>query len=72
MFSEFGEILAVRIRRTDLMIRKGSVYVEFATAAAAQAMLAAKDRLRYNGQPFVKVSKKRSLPDPHATFVPMP
>jgi len=57
-FTKFGPVNAVRLRRSDDNLFKGSVYVEFQDAEAAQSFLALDPKPRWKDQELKIMSKQ--------------
>lgn len=57
-FSEYGPTNAVRLRRTDEKIFKGSAFVEFETEELAKAFLEMDPKPKYKGKDLQIMSKK--------------
>ena len=58
-FADFGPTSAVRLRRTDEKIFKGSVYVEFDTVETAKQFLASDPKPSWKGKELLIMSKKQ-------------
>lgn len=52
LFEPYGPIAAVRLRRTDELKFKGSVFVEFATEELQKKFMELEDKPTFNGQPI--------------------
>jgi lupus La protein len=62
-FSQFGSTNAVRLRRTDQKLFKGSVFVEFSDEETAQKFLALDPKPLWKGKHILQIMSKKAYQD---------